>query len=77
MYLGPASYATIVPMEHHVELIKGFSVRGLWSGLCSCGVVVGDGPKPAVQLEAQQHEAEPDPPIPEAWHPGKHPTPQG
>lgn len=63
-------------MEHHVELIEGLAVAGMWTGLCSCGRLTGDNPfRQATQLEAEEHERDPDPPVPEPWHPGRHPTP--
>lgn len=63
--------------EHHVELIEGLAVDGLWSGICKgCGRIVGDDPsKEVVQREAEDHEREPDPPPVEPWDPTKHPTP--
>ena len=64
-------------VTHRVRLIEGFSVQGMWTGVClDCQRVVGDDPsKEVVQLEAEEHERNPDPPKLEPWHPGKHPTP--
>jgi hypothetical protein len=59
--------------QHHVELIEGFSVAGMWSGLCSCGRILGDGTHEQVEQEVRAHQAEPEPPSPEPWTPSKHP----
>jgi len=69
-------------MQHDVELIEGYSVAGLWSGLCSCGRQIGDGPREEVERQAREHEEGIEQPwvIPRGehreWDPSKHPIPE-
>jgi hypothetical protein len=64
-------------MEHHVEVIADLNLNGMWTGLCRCGYMTGDGSQEEADREAREHLANPEPSKLDPWHPGKHPTPDG
>jgi hypothetical protein len=57
-------------VDHEVELIKGYSVGNLWTGVCLCGFTCGDGPYDEVKGEAEAHQRG-DPPPPWIIAPGE------
>jgi hypothetical protein len=63
--------------EHKTTLHDGLNVTGMWTAVCTCGRVIGDGPREEVAQQARDHEQSVEPPwvIPpgerrEPWRPG-------